>query len=40
MDLIQKSPKKIEKIYLIDMGCALGVHAGPGSLVAAIQPIS
>jgi DegV family protein with EDD domain len=37
MELIQKSPKKINSIYLMDIGCALGVHAGPGSLAAAIQ---
>ena len=40
MDLIQKAHTKIEKIYLIDMGCALGVHAGPGSLVAGIQAVN
>jgi len=40
MDLIQKGHTKIEKIYLIDMGCALGVHAGPGSLVAGIQAVN
>jgi hypothetical protein len=40
MDLIQKDHAKIENIYLIDMGCALGVHAGPGSLVAGIQAVN
>ena len=40
MELIKKGHNKIENIYLIDMGCALGVHAGPGSLVAGIQSIS
>ena len=40
MDLIQKAHTKIEKIYLIDMGCALGVHAGPGSLVVGIQAVN
>ena len=40
MDLIQRGHTKIEKIYLIDMGCALGVHAGPGSLVAGIQAVN
>ena len=39
-DLLQRENDKIKKIYLIDMGCALGVHAGPGSLVTAIQPLS
>ncbi len=39
MELIQQGHDQIENIYLQDMGCALGVHAGPGSLVAAIQPI-
>jgi len=40
MDLIQKGHSKIETIYLIDMGCALGVHAGPESLVAGIQAMN
>jgi len=40
MDLIQKGHSRIETIYLIDMGCALGVHAGPGSLVAGIQAVN
>ena len=35
--LIQEKNDNINSIYLIDMGCALGVHAGPGSLSAAIQ---
>ena len=39
MELIQQGHNHIENIYLQDMGCALGVHAGPGSLVTAIQPI-
>ena len=38
MELIQKGHKKINSIYLMDIGCALGVHAGPGSLAAANQP--
>jgi len=37
MDIIQNGHEQIENIYLIDMGCALGVHAGPGSLVTATQ---
>jgi len=28
-DLLQRENDKIKYIYLIDMGCALGVHAGP-----------
>jgi fatty acid-binding protein DegV len=40
LDLLKRGNDKIKKIYLIDMGCALGVHAGPGSLVTAIQPLS
>ena len=35
--IIQNSHKNINDLYLIDMGCALGVHAGPGSLAIAIQ---
>tara|TARA_S200000501_G_scaffold378908_1_gene444840 strand:+ start:5897 stop:7558 length:1662 start_codon:yes stop_codon:yes gene_type:complete len=31
--------KNIEKIYNIEMGCALGVHAGPGSISIGIQEI-
>ena len=40
LELIQQGHNKIQNIYLIDIGCALGVHAGPGSLVTAIQPVS
>jgi DegV family protein with EDD domain len=39
LNLLQQGNDKIKKIYLIEIGCALGVHAGPGSLVTAIQPI-
>ena len=38
-ELIQKGHSRNNFIYLMDMGCALGVHAGPGSLIAAIQPV-
>ena len=38
-EMIEKKHKNINSIYLIDMGCALGVHAGPGALAVAIQPI-
>ena len=38
MELIQKDHCNISSIYLMDIGCALGVHAGPGSLAVAIQP--
>ena len=38
MELIQKGNNEINSIYLMDIGCALGVHAGPGSLAVAIQP--
>ena len=40
MELIQNGHNRINSIYLMDVGCALGVHAGPGSLAAAIQPAS
>ena len=30
----------INHIYVIEMGCALGVHAGPGSLAVGIQEIN
>jgi fatty acid-binding protein DegV len=39
MNLIQKGHSKITFIYLMDIGCALGVHAGPGSLAVGIQPV-
>ena len=39
MELIQKSHNKINSIHLMNIGCALGVHAGPGSLAVAIQPV-
>ena len=31
--------KNIEEIYVIEMGCALGVHAGPGSMSIGLQEI-
>ena len=37
-ELIQKGHKGINSIYFMEIGCALGVHAGPGSLAVAIQP--
>jgi DegV family protein with EDD domain len=37
--LLQKGHNNIKNINLIDMGCALGVHAGPGSLAVAIQTV-
>ena len=39
MGLIQKGHNDIKSIYLMDIGCALGVHAGPGSLAVGIQPV-
>ncbi len=39
MELIQKGHRNITSIYLMDIGCAMGVHAGPGSLAVAIQPV-
>ena len=39
MKLIQRNHNEINSIYLMDIGCALGVHAGPGSLAVAIQPV-
>ena len=38
-ELIQKGHHNLNSIYLMDIGCALGVHAGPGSLAVAIQPV-
>ena len=38
MKLIQKGHNEFNSIYLMNIGCALGVHAGPGSLAVAIQP--
>ncbi len=35
----QKSHNDINSIYLMDIGCALGVHAGPGSLAVGVQPV-
>jgi DegV family protein with EDD domain len=40
MELIQKGHNEINSIYLMDIGCALGVHAGPGSLAVGLQPAS
>ena len=36
-ELIQKGHNNISTINLLDIGCALGVHAGPGSLIVGIQ---
>jgi len=38
--LIQKDHNGINSIYLMDIGCALGIHAGPGSLAVGLQPTS
>ena len=38
MKLVQKGHNGINSIYIMDIGCAMGVHAGPGSLAVAIQP--
>jgi len=38
-ELIQNGHSKINSIYIMDIGCAMGVHAGPGSLAVAIQPV-
>ena len=38
-EMIQKGHHNLNSIYLMDIGCALGVHAGPGSLAVAIQPV-
>jgi len=37
--LIQKGHNEIHSIYFMEIGCALGVHAGPGSLAVGIQPV-
>ena len=37
--IIQTEHNNIHSINIIDMGCALGVHAGPGSFAVAIQTI-
>jgi len=36
-NIIKNGHDNINSIHLLDMGCALGVHAGPGSLAIAIQ---
>ena len=35
-----KKLKNIHHIYIVEMGCALGVHAGPGSLAVGIQEMN
>ena len=37
LDLIKKGNPNINSIELIEIGCALGVHAGPGSLAVGLQ---
>ena len=37
--IIQTNQNNIQSINIIDMGCALGVHAGPGSFAVGIQII-
>ena len=39
-NIIKNGHDNINSIHLLDMGCALGVHAGPGSLAIAIQSSS
>ena len=39
MELIKKGHNEINSIYLMNIGCALGVHAGPGSLAVGIQSV-
>ena len=39
LELIKSGHDHINSIYLMDIGCALGVHAGPGSLAAGVQPV-
>ena len=39
-EIIQKNHSNLNSIYLMDLGCALGVHAGPGSLAVGLQPTS
>ena len=35
--LIEKNQKNVDAIHLMEIGCALGVHAGPGSLGVGVQ---
>ena len=36
---IMNRHNKINKIEIMDIGCALGVHAGPGSLAISMQEV-
>ena len=37
LDILNKKLGNIHSSYLLDCGTALGVHAGPGSLVVGVQ---
>ena len=37
--MITKKYQNLNSIHIVDIGCALGVHTGPGALAIAIQPV-
>ena len=39
-ELLRRDLPQIERLTTAELGSALGVHAGPGSLVVAVQPIT
>ena len=39
LDLILSSQHSIEDHFIVELGCALGAHAGPGALVVGLQEI-
>ena len=38
--LLRRDLPQIERLTMAQLGSALGVHAGPGSLVVAVQPFT
>tara|TARA_Y100000588_G_scaffold139582_1_gene153411 strand:- start:1789 stop:3582 length:1794 start_codon:yes stop_codon:yes gene_type:complete len=37
--MIEKKYQNLNSIHIVDIGCALGVHTGPGALAIALQPV-
>ena len=39
LDLILSSQHSITDHFIVELGCALGAHAGPGALVVGLQEV-
>jgi hypothetical protein len=38
--LLQKALPQIERLTMAEIGAALGVHVGPGTLIVSMQPFT